>query len=120
MFNHENFSSNYPPKSDIRKSKLTELKSALKSQQRFIKVFSMESDAMTEASFVMSQYSKCVIKCQKKSPPNSRIIHGCKGSTTINSGKSTANKLTRGQLTVTSIYLEPTDLKSYNFIKQQC
>ena len=52
--NHKNFSSNYPPKSDIRKRKLTELKSALESQQRSIKVFSMESDVMTEASFVMS------------------------------------------------------------------
>ena len=52
--NHKNFSSNYPPKSDIRKRKLTKLKSALESQQRFIKVFSMEFDVMTEASFVMS------------------------------------------------------------------
>ena len=41
--NHKNFS-----------SKLTELKSALASQQRFMKVSSEEYDATTEASFLMS------------------------------------------------------------------
>ena len=52
--NHKNFSSKFPPKSEVRKSKLTELKSALASQQRFMKVFNKESDATTEASFLMS------------------------------------------------------------------
>ena len=33
---------------------LTELKSALAGQQRFMKVFRKESDATTEASFLMS------------------------------------------------------------------
>ena len=51
---HKNFSRNYPTKSDIRKRKLTELKSALKRQQSLINVFSKESDVMTEASFVIS------------------------------------------------------------------
>ena len=52
--NHKNFSTKFPPKSEVRKSKLTELKSALASQQRLIKVFGKESDATTEASFLMS------------------------------------------------------------------
>ena len=52
--NHKNFSRKFPPKSEVRKSKLTELKSALASQQRFMKVFSEECDATTEASFLMS------------------------------------------------------------------
>ena len=52
--NYKNFSSKFSPKSKVRKRKLTELKSALASQQRFKKVFSKESDATTEASFLMS------------------------------------------------------------------
>ena len=52
--NHKNFLSKFPPKLEVGKSKVTELKSALPSQQRFIKVFSKESDATTEASFRMS------------------------------------------------------------------
>ena len=51
---HKNFSSKFPPKSEVRKRKLTKLKSALASQQQFTKVFSKESDATTEASFLMS------------------------------------------------------------------
>ena len=50
--NHKNFSSKFPPKSEVRKSKLTELKAALASQQRFMKVFSKESDATIEVSFM--------------------------------------------------------------------
>ena len=38
----------------LRKNKLAELKCALTNQQKFIKVFNKESDAATEASFVMS------------------------------------------------------------------
>ena len=52
--NHKNFSSKFPPKSEARKTKLTELKFVQASQQRFMKVFSKESDARTEASFLMS------------------------------------------------------------------
>ena len=52
--NHQNFSSKFLPKSELRKSKLTELKSALASQRRFMKVFRKESDGSTEASFHMS------------------------------------------------------------------
>ena len=52
--NHKNFSSKFPPKSELRKSKSTELKSALESQQRFMKVFNKQFDATTEASFLMS------------------------------------------------------------------
>ena len=66
--NHKNFSSKFPPKPDVRKRKLTELKSALPSQQRFMKIFSKESDATTVASFLMSlniarskrPYSDCI------------------------------------------------------------
>ena len=50
--NHKNVSSKFPPKSEVRKCKLTEFKSALASQQRFMKVFSKESDATTEAFFL--------------------------------------------------------------------
>ena len=55
--NHKNFSSKFSPKSELRKSKLAELKSALASQQWFIKVFSKESDGMTEASYVLKHCS---------------------------------------------------------------
>ena len=55
--NHKNFSSKFPPKSELKKSKLTELKSALASQQLFIKVFSKESDGTTEASYVLEHCS---------------------------------------------------------------
>ena len=57
--NHKNFSSKFPPKSEVRKSKLTALKSALASQQRFMKVFSKESNATTEASFLTSWNTAC-------------------------------------------------------------
>ena len=65
--NRKIFSSKFPPKSEVRKSKLIELTSALASQQRFMKVFSKGSDATTEASFFMSwsiarsknPYSEC-------------------------------------------------------------
>ena len=52
--NHKNFSNNFPPKSEVRKNKLAELKSALTSQQKFIKALSKKSYAGTEVSFVMS------------------------------------------------------------------
>ena len=52
--NHKNFSSKFPPKSELRKSKLTELKCALPRQQWFMKVFSKESDATTKAFFLVS------------------------------------------------------------------
>ena len=52
--NHKNFSNNFPPKSEVRKNKLPELKSVLTNQQKFIKVFNKESDIATEASFAMS------------------------------------------------------------------
>ena len=57
--NHKNFSSKFPPKSKVRKSKLTELKSALASQHRFLKVFSKESDVTIEVSFHMSWSIMC-------------------------------------------------------------
>ena len=41
---HKNFLSKFLPKLEVRKSKLTELKSALASQQQFMTVFSKESD----------------------------------------------------------------------------
>ena len=52
--NHTNFTSKLPPKSEVRKSKSTELKSAIATQQRFMSVFSKEFDATTEASFLKS------------------------------------------------------------------
>ena len=52
--NHKNFSNNFSPNSEVRKNKLAELKSALTSQQKFIKIFSKESYVATEASFVIS------------------------------------------------------------------
>ena len=51
---HKNFSNNFASKSEVRKNKLADLKSALTSQQKFIKIFSKESYAATEASFIMS------------------------------------------------------------------
>ena len=53
--NHKNFSSKFPPKSELRKSKLTEIKCALPRQQWFMKVFSKESAATTKASFLVSR-----------------------------------------------------------------
>ena len=51
---HSNFSNNYPLKSALRRSKLTELKSLLNSQQTLIKTFNNEDDTTTEASFIIS------------------------------------------------------------------
>ena len=51
---HSNFSNNYPLKSALRRSKLTELKSLLNSQQTLIKTFNNEGDTTTEASFIIS------------------------------------------------------------------
>jgi hypothetical protein len=50
--NHKTFSSDYPPKSELRKNKLTVLKS-LNSQQTLLTTFSKEADT-TETSFVIS------------------------------------------------------------------
>ena len=51
---HSNFSNNYPLKSALRRSKLTELKSLLNSQRTLIKTFNNEGDTTTEASFIIS------------------------------------------------------------------
>ena len=51
---HSNFSNNYPLKSALRRSKLTELKSLLNSQQTLIKTFNKEGNTTTEASFIIS------------------------------------------------------------------
>ena len=51
---HNNFSNNYTLKSALRRSKLTELKSLLNSQQTLIKTFNNEGDTTTEASFIIS------------------------------------------------------------------
>ena len=51
---HSNFFNNYPLKSALRRSKLTELKSLLNSQQTRIKTFNNEGDTTTEASFIIS------------------------------------------------------------------
>ena len=48
--NHKNFSSDYPPKSELRKNKLNVLKSSLNSQQTLLTTFSKEADTTTEAS----------------------------------------------------------------------
>ena len=51
---HSNFSNNYPLKSALRRSKLTEFKSLLNSEQTLIKTFNNEGDTTTEASFIIS------------------------------------------------------------------
>ena len=57
--NHKNFLYNFPPKSEVRKNKLAELKFSLTNQQKFIKVFNKESDIATEPSFVISWNIAC-------------------------------------------------------------
>ena len=51
---HKKFHTNYPPKSELRKNKLNELKSSLNAQQNLLKTFSKEADTTTEASFIIS------------------------------------------------------------------
>ena len=50
---HSNFSNNYPLKSALRRSKLTELKSLLNSQQTLIKTFNNEGDT---TNYIMDYY----------------------------------------------------------------
>ncbi|CAI9737452.1 Hypothetical predicted protein [Octopus vulgaris] len=52
--NYRNFSSDYPPKSELRKHKLTVLKTLLSGQQTLLTMFSGEANAMTEANFVIT------------------------------------------------------------------
>ena len=68
--NHKDFSSKFPQKSEIRKTMVTELKSKLASQQQFMKVFSKESHAVNEASFLISWN----IACSKHPYSNCEIV----------------------------------------------
>ena len=52
---HSNFSNNYPLKSRLRRSKLTELKSQLNSQLTLMKMLNKDDDTTTEASFNVSR-----------------------------------------------------------------
>jgi hypothetical protein len=52
--NHIHFSSDYPPKSELRKNKLTVLKSSLNSQPILLTTFSKAAATTTEANFVIS------------------------------------------------------------------
>ena len=61
--NRKNLSRDYPPKSQLRKIKLAELKSSLRNQQTFITAFNKEAlnktafnkeDVVTEASFLVA------------------------------------------------------------------
>ena len=51
--NHKNFSYHYPPKSELRKCKLTVLKSSLNSQRTLLTTFSKEADTTTETTVVL-------------------------------------------------------------------
>ncbi|CAM5114680.1 unnamed protein product [Eretmochelys imbricata] len=57
--NHINFSSKYPPGSELRKNKLTALKLHLNCQQTLLLAFRKETDMATEASFVMAWNITC-------------------------------------------------------------
>ena len=56
---HKNFSYDFPVKSELRKTKLTVLKSPLNSQRTLLTMLSKEADTTTEASFVMSWNNYC-------------------------------------------------------------
>lgn len=59
---HKNYDTYYPPKSDLRKTKLKELKSKLPGQQSFLSQVTSEAKATTEAPL---RVSHTVIKHKK-------------------------------------------------------
>ena len=51
---HKEFALQYPPKSELRKSKLAELKSGMCQQQILFSAFSKENVTLTEASYAIA------------------------------------------------------------------
>ena len=53
---HKNYDTEFPPKSELRRKKLKELKSQLSAQQSFFTQATSKAKAVTEASFRVSHF----------------------------------------------------------------